>query len=306
MNGSIDNTPGTARSLVGEPESLVARALDKQLRLLRFAQMCERKSDLRLLLECFYTELAPFISFDGLVYSTPDNFESINIGRKRQHSVSTALTLGGESLGQLTLLSATPVTPRDKRELQNLLPGFLYPLREALKERAILLESWMDPLTRVNNEIALAELLPREMLLSRDAYEPLSLLMIDLDHFHKINDCHGHEVGDQLILAVSDTLSDNLRSGDVIFRLDSDRFVVILVSTDFDDASLVSERLRTCIDRCFSYDNVQLVQNASAGVTEMVDDDTPETMLARAETALINAKQAGRNRLRFLAAAEQG
>ena len=215
------------------------------------------------------------------------------------------LSQGSEQLGQMALHSAVPFSPRDRRELQNLLPGFLYPLRHALDERTKLFESWMDPLTRVNNEIALAELLPREMMLSRDADEPLSLLVIDLDHFHKINDCHGHAVGDQLILAVSDTLSDNLRAGDVIFRLDSDRFVVILASTDFDDATLVSERLRTCIDRCFSYDNVQLVQNASAGVTEMVDEDTPEKMLARAESALIHAKQAGRNRLRFLAAAEQ-
>ena len=96
----------------------------------------------------------------------------------------------------------------------------------------------------------------------------------------------------------------NLRSTDIIFRLETDRFVVILGSTDFDDASIVSERLRTCIDLCFSYQNVQVVQNASAGVTEMVEDDLPETLLSRSEAALVSAKSAGGNRVRFLAASE--
>lgn len=305
MNSSIDNPQGSARNLPGELGSLAAHALEKQLRLLRFAEMCEQKTDLLLLLECFYSELAPIIHFDGLAYTPPDEFETLSVGRRRQQRLSTHLNLGGTALGQLTLQSAVHFTPRDERELEAVLPGFLYPLKRALEGRARLFESWMDPLTGMNNNGALSELLPREMMLSRDADEPLSLLMIDLDYFRKINDCHGHEVGDQLILAVSDTLSDNLRSGDIIFRLNSDRFVVILSSTDFDDASLVSERLRTCMERCFSYENVQLVQNASAGVTEMVDEDTSESMLARAESALINAKQAGRNRLRFLAATEQ-
>jgi len=108
-----------------------------------------------------------------------------------------------------------------------------------------------------------------------------------------------------MILAVADALTANLRSTDIIFRLESDRFVVILGVTDFDDATMVSERLRTCVDTCFSYENVQVVQSASAGVTEMVDSDTAESLTSRAEAALANAKRAGRNRIRFLAASEQ-
>ena len=91
----------------------------------------------------------------------------------------------------------------------------------------------------------------------------------------------------------------------MIFRTDFDRFVVILGSSDFDDANVVSERLRTCVDRCYSYKNVQLMQSASAGVTEMVEGDTAESLLNRAEAALVNAKRDGRNRTRFLAATEQ-
>jgi len=266
--------------------------------------MWERKSELEELFESFYTEVSPLVDFDGLEYVSPESIDCIRLGRMRQIRTPFELNLGGEALGSLRLHSAKVMSARDHRAMEELLPGFLYPLQSALEKRAETLASWIDPFTGMNNRLALEQLLPREMNLSRDEGEPLSLLTIDLDHFQKVNGNHGKEVGDQMILAVADALTANLRSTDMIFRLESDRFVVILGATDFDDATMVSERLRTSVDTCFSYENVQVVQSASAGVTEMVDSDTAESLASRAEAALVNAKRAGRNRIRFLAASE--
>ena len=304
MNRFSDQNPTNGVETGTRLGDLAAQAFDKHLRLLRLSEMWERKTELEDLFECFYTEVSPLLDFDGLEYVSPGFIECVRFGRMRQIRTPFELNFGGNSLGTLRMHSARVMSARDHRAMEELLPGFMYPLSAALEKRAETLASWIDPFTGMNNRLALEQLLPREMTLSRDEGEPLSLLTIDLDHFKKINGIHGHEVGDQIILAVADALTANLRGTDIIFRLESDRFVVILGATDFDDATMVSERLRTCVDTSFTYQNVQVVQSASAGVTEMVDNDTAESLTERAEAALVNAKRAGRNRIRFLAASE--
>lgn len=284
---------------------IASQAFDKQYRLLQINEMLSRKTDLDLLLECLYTEAQSFVKFDGLSYQVPDSTDHINIGLKRQSHFSIDLGNGGRDLGTLSIHMKSAPDNREIREIQGLLPGLLYPLETALSNRASKFASWLDDFTGMNNELALNEMLPREMLLAREEDDSLSLLLIDLDHFSKTVESHGEKISNEIILAVSDVLTSNLRSTDVIFRTDIDRFAVILGSTDFDDANVVSERLRTCVERCYAYKNVQLMQSASAGVTEMVDADTVESLQNRCEAALLNAKRAGRNRTRFLAATEQ-
>ena len=284
---------------------IASQAFDKQYRLLQINEMLSRKTDLDLLLECLYTEAQSFVKFDGLSYQIPDSSGHIQIGMKRQSHFSIDLGNGGRDLGTLSIHMKSAPDNREIREIQGLLPGLLYPLQTALSNRASKFASWIDDFTGMNNGLALAETLAREMLLSREDEDALSLLVIDLDHFSKTVESHGEKISNEIILAVSDALTSNLRSTDMIFRTDFDRFVVILGSSDFDDANVVSERLRTCVDRCYSYKNVQLMQSASAGVTEMVEGDTAESLLNRAEAALVNAKRDGRNRTRFLAATEQ-
>lgn len=300
-----DNSMQDATSRFGGAlGDIASQAFDKQLRLLEISDMLSRKTELDLLLECLYTEAQSLVKFDGLTYRVPDSSGHIAIGRKRQSHISFDLGNGGRDLGNLSVHMKSAPENREIREIEGLIPGLLYPLETALSNRAAKFASWLDDFTGMNNELALTELMPREMMLSREAEEALSLLVIDLDHFSKTAESHGDEISDEIILAVSDTLVANLRSTDVIFRTEIDRFVVILGMTDFDDATLVSERLRTCVDRCYSYKNVQLMQSASAGVTEMVDGDTAESLLSRAEAALVSAKRAGRNRVRFLAASD--
>ncbi len=307
MSRSSDNDNsqnGGAAAIGSSLGDLASQAFDKQYRLLQINEMLSRKTDLDLLLECFYIEGQSFVKFDGLSYQIPDSSAYVQIGQLRHSHFSIDLGNGGRDLGTLTIHMKTAPDNREIRDIEGLVPGLLYPLETALSHRASKFASWLDDFTGMNNALALSEMLSREMLLSREEEEPLSLLMIDLDHFSKTAESHGEQISGEIILAVADALTANLRSTDVIFRTDFDRFVVILGSTDFDDANVVAERLRTCVDRCYSYQNVQLMQSASAGVTEMVDGDTAEALLSRSETALVNAKRAGRNRTRYLAASE--
>ena len=299
-----DNSQDATSQFGGVLGDIASQAFDKQLRLLEISDMLTRKTELDLLLECLYTEAQSLVNFDGLTYRVPDSSSRIDIGLKRQSHFSIDLGKGGRDLGTLSVHMKTAPENREIREIESLIPGLLYPLQTALSNRAAKFASWLDDFTGMNNQLALTELMPREMMLSREAEDNLSLLVIDLDYFSKTAESHGEEISNEIILAVADALVANLRSTDVIFRTEIDRFVVILGMTDFDDATLVSERLRTCVDRCYSYKNVQLMQSASAGVTEMVDGDTAESLLNRAEAALVSAKRAGRNRVRFLAASE--
>lgn len=296
-SGSAD---GAGQGGVTSLGVIAEHRMDQQLRLLQISEMFHRKLDLQLLLDCLYTESQVIVPFDALSYQTPDNQEVVLVGNPRQYTCKFELELAEENLGEIVFQSARAFSDKDQRELEKLVALLLYPIKNALEFRHRSNEAMIDSLTGILNAHALEQLLPREMIECRRAESPLSLMIVDLDHFHKTNESHGHEIGDELILTVAETLTSNLREEDYIFRLEQDCFAVLLGETDFESASTVSERLRTSIDTCFSYDNVQLVQNASAGVTEMVDSDTAETLIERAQTALLNAKRAGRNRIRLL------
>ncbi len=283
---------------------LSAERMDQQMRLLEISSMLHRKLDLPLLLECFFTECQSFLSFEGLSFTVANSHETIMVGDNRQHLKHYPIQLAGESLGQLTVHTAQVLSPKDQRQMDRLILSIEYPLKNALDYRVAERATLVDPSTGIFNRKALERELPREMLISKRSEIPLSLLILDLDHFHRINESHGYAVGDELIQEVANTLNNNLREADVIFRLEPDSFAVILGETDFDGALTVSERLRTSIDTCYRYNNIQLLQNASAGVTEMSEADTASSLIERAQAALIQAKRAGRNRIRSLHAEE--
>ena len=188
MSSITDLNQRSSDALDTKLGDLAAQSFEKQMRFLRFAEMCERKKDLQLLVECFYSEASTFAKFDGLVFTPADEFETLRMGRMRQVRTPFSLDLGGEYLGKLVTHSKAPLASGDMRDLEDLLAGFVYPLKVATVERKTRFEAWIDECTGMNNRVALEELLPREMMLSRDSAEPLSLLTLDLDQFHKINE----------------------------------------------------------------------------------------------------------------------
>lgn len=124
-----------------------------------------------------------------------------------------------------------------------------------------------------------------------------SLILMDVDWFKKINDNYGHPAGDMILKKLSEIITKNLRGLDICARIDGDEFGIILPSTDIQGALKLAERLRISISkRSFKYDNTRFKITVSVGITEYTKElSSFEEMFKRADTALYQAKQKGRN-----------
>jgi diguanylate cyclase (GGDEF)-like protein len=154
-----------------------------------------------------------------------------------------------------------------------------------------------DPLTGVGNRRWLDIEMKQRLSQFRRQYVPFSVLMMDIDHFKSINDQWGHDVGDLVIVKVSETIRKTLRDMDVLCRIGGEEFLAILPGTNIKAACVAAERIRHAIEMCpvFKQDRVIPV-NLSVGVTAAMSADEIDVMLKRADEALYAAKRDGRNR----------
>lgn len=157
-----------------------------------------------------------------------------------------------------------------------------------------------DPLTGVRNRTnMLADLREQQALVTRGVL-PCSMAIIDLDHFKRINDRHGHPAGDAVLASVARTLDANVRPYDRIYRYGGEEFLVCMPSTTLDQAVELAERLRGAIgshDPGVAPSGQRLRVTASFGVTSMAPDRPVEESIDRADKALYQAKSGGRNRV---------
>ena len=129
-------------------------------------------------------------------------------------------------------------------------------------------------------------------------HHPLSVLMLDIDHFKRINDTHGHPAGDEAIRALAATVTATVRTIDILGRLGGEEFAVVLPETGLDEALVVAERLRQAVAAIrIPAGDGDIAFTTSIGVAERLDDSTVETILSRADMALYSAKRSGRNKV---------
>jgi len=159
-----------------------------------------------------------------------------------------------------------------------------------------------DPLTLLHNRRHLQDRLPREIQRARRSGNPLSVAMMDLDRFKRVNDTHGHDVGDEVLLELADRLRHVSRASDVIVRWGGEEFFCIFPATSLDQAEQVAERMRLAVCReAFTTSAGPLALTISLGVTGLQPDDDGHAIERRADQALYRAKKAGRNCVRFAA-----
>ena len=134
---------------------------------------------------------------------------------------------------------------------------------------------------------------------------PLSLMILDIDHFKRVNDTHGHDAGDQILKAFSARVRRVVRSSDLICRLGGEEFAVIMPETDLEIATKVAERVRGSVERdMFTYapDLAPIRVTSSIGLAERGSLSNPEALLRAADLALYDSKGSGRNRVTARAA----
>ena len=127
---------------------------------------------------------------------------------------------------------------------------------------------------------------------------PLSLLLIDIDHFKRVNDELGHPAGDEVLRQVSQRLQSTLRGSDLLARIGGEEFMAVLPDTSLDEAALLAERLRAAVSAsAIGLAASQRVVTVSIGVAQRQADDSAESLLAQADAALYQAKRGGRDRV---------
>jgi diguanylate cyclase (GGDEF)-like protein len=156
----------------------------------------------------------------------------------------------------------------------------------------------LDELTGSYNRRCIMRLLDAGMEKARQTSAPCAIALIDLDWFKRINDAHGHPVGDEVLRTFAITIFANIRPADCFGRYGGEEFLLLLPDTAGDAASRMMERLRGIVaDLDWSAFSPGMRVTISAGVVTLRDVDTADTFLARADSALYSAKAQGRNRV---------
>lgn len=158
----------------------------------------------------------------------------------------------------------------------------------------------VGPLTQLLNRRALEEIARREVGRARRGSYDLSVVMLDIDRFKRLNDTKGHQAGDTVLASIAGILSVGLRSQDVAARYGDEEFVLVLPDTDYENAYGMTERIRQEIEQSTVTTDAGTVSiTASAGVaTYGGAEDDWEDLIGRADDALYRAKQDGRNLVR--------
>ncbi len=161
-----------------------------------------------------------------------------------------------------------------------------------------------DELTQLFNRRHFHARLDEEIARARRYGHPLSLLMMDIDHFKTINDRYGHQTGDDVLKAIAAIFGSNTRSADIVARYGGEEFVVLLPETENETARMTADKLRAAIERqaFTSPDQSPFHVTASFGVacldmTDKNNADTAQQIVKMADDAMYQAKQAGRNRV---------
>ena len=165
------------------------------------------------------------------------------------------------------------------------------------REQLIQKLSQVDPLTNLFNRRSINQCLEQLDSAQKSNY---ALVLLDLDHFKRINDQYGHNKGDETLILVSDILSQHLRGSDVVGRFGGEEFILVLQNSNLEQSMQVAERCRKAIEEIelFSDDGRQIYVTASFGIAISSPELRPQQLLSHADQALYAAKAGGRNRVK--------
>ncbi len=160
-------------------------------------------------------------------------------------------------------------------------------------EKELELISLTDELTGIYNRRAFNDFMHKNISRAKRHLEPLSILMLDIDHFKQVNDLYGHDMGDEVLTIFAHLVQDHLREEDIFARWGGEEFIILLPQTSSSEALKLAERIRKNISE-YHFSEIDSV-TVSIGHTEFHVDDSFDILLKRVDEALYQAKNAGRN-----------
>lgn len=226
-----------------------------------------------------------------------------DLGEKGEHLASNVTTLKGcRDKQEIVLLLSTVINQASgiqntvetsHKELQETRSALNAVQSELAETRQMLNE---DPLTGALNRRGMEQMLYREVARCRSSDSQFVLIMIDLDHFKQVNDTHGHEAGDQMLIHFIALMRSVLRKSDALARYGGEEFALLLPNTDLRGALLVVGRLQQLMKKTpLMYSGKSINTTFSAGVALLRGQENGHALLRRADEALYKAKEGGRN-----------
>ncbi len=281
-----------------------AEKMDKQVfdsdKLIQIASILHTTLDVSQIIQLFAKEIKAYVRFDCIKY----RFEKQNIetkfGRNSHFALRYQLLLDKQPLGEIIFTRRVDFEKQETQEFETLLNGLLYPIRNALMYQQALYDAHKDPLTGIRNRAAFDETTKHEVELAQRHANPLSMIMLDIDHFKKFNDNYGHYVGDCVLKKIAQYINECIRGTDFLYRYGGEEFVVLLPNTDDKGAYRLAQRIRRKIGKAeCECDDQKIKLTISAGVSCLAAKENAHDLFIKADTALYAAKTGGRNLVRM-------
>ncbi len=246
--------------------------------------------------------LGPYVGGDHqLIFPTTTGLRSVALLPLVRHAeVTGCMNFGSTDSKRFTRYHATDF-------LHHLAVIVAFCLENAVNRERLIHAGLRDSLTGWHNRRYFESRMQEAVSASQRYFQPLSCLMIDIDHFKSVNDEHGHQAGDCVLREVADRIKGQVRSCDVAVRYGGEEFVVLLPGTGLEDATRLAERIRGAVSsRPISFDETALTATISIGAAcakPGKDDPTMigERLVGDADEALYCAKNDGRDRVRTVA-----
>ena len=209
------------------------------------------------------------------------------------------LTSDGEITGCIVARSTLEkLSKRDISYLEQLTRQSAITINRANTYSKVLQYATLDALTNLNNRRQFEVRLKQEIATTKRQKNPLCAMMIDIDFFKKVNDTYGHASGDAVLRTVASIIKEHLRESDIPSRYGGEEFAVLLPYTHIEEAKIVGERLRKAVETTpIPIDKKNINVTISMGLAEFSPQETGEDLFKRADSALYEAKESGRNRV---------
>lgn len=274
------------------------RALEQQARL-DLAISLQMSLDLDYLVNKFMEHIHAYLLFDGFTFSCAEPEMEINSSRQQGHSCVYNLTIENLNLGSLKLYRGRRFVESELMLLEDLLTILVYPLRNAIQFQKAILLAHSDALTGAKNRSTFDESLGREISIAQRTGQDFTILVIDIDHFKKVNDTYGHSAGDEALKSIARTIQNCIRKTDMLFRYGGEEFVVMLSNADgeksYDIADRILESVRG-VEMNVMEQKVNL--SVSIGMASLDVQDTGISLFNRADDAMYCAKNDGRDQIK--------
>lgn len=231
-----------------------------------------------------------YYAFNEDEFAENMTFKSIEIEHRKMHELAAELLRSSRQMEKISPI----VYDNFANTLERLginIETLKHEIEETLYNR--------DPLTGARNRVTMLSDLRRLLELAQRGVQQSLVCIMDLDHFKSINDTYGHQVGDQVLVAVTEYILSHMRPYDKLYRFGGEEFLIVMPHTDIETAEIVMERIReglaTLVVTYFEGEAISVT--GSFGIAELSPGCTVEESMDRADRALYRAKEAGRNRV---------